>query len=356
VVRQPGETGNKGQQMNPTEMIPAPKQALAVHETATSAVAAQAVAAVQARYQLAVARPRNPDQARVNLIAECKRPRFAETARYNKPIGKGIIGPSIRFIEAAMRCYGNLYANATVTYDDETKRVIHVECTDLESNVTHSQDITVTKTVERHHPKDATVISTRTNSYGKTVYTIAATDDDIAAKQGALVSKAVRTLAQRLLPGDLVDEAMDTVEATLNNQAAKDPAAERNRLVDAFVAIGVHPEDLVQFLGHPIDRIQPKDLIELRNIHTSIRSGEATWQDFLNNGEIIEPDQSQTSAVKATLQARRTQQEPPWDEIEKQAALTRNAIGKTKDEHGNGLHREEGRTDQEDAAKGQKRR
>lgn len=72
----------------------------ASHETAASAAAAQSKALVEARYTVAINRPRDIDAVRQALLKECSRPSFAAVARYNKPIGKGVVGPSIRFAEA----------------------------------------------------------------------------------------------------------------------------------------------------------------------------------------------------------------------------------------------------------------
>nr|NIU03565.1 hypothetical protein [Gammaproteobacteria bacterium]NIV50929.1 hypothetical protein [Gammaproteobacteria bacterium]NIX84839.1 hypothetical protein [Gammaproteobacteria bacterium] len=103
----------------------------ATAETASTAVAAQAAASVQARYVMALQRPRNIDQVRVDLLKECKRPGFARVAMYHKPIGKGVTGPSIRFAEAAMRCMGNLMPEVATLYDDHDKRILRVSVTDL---------------------------------------------------------------------------------------------------------------------------------------------------------------------------------------------------------------------------------
>ena len=72
-----------------------------VVETTAGALAAQAKAAVEARYIMAMQRPRDWDQVRLSLLKECDRTNFAEVAIYRKPVGQGIEGPSIRFAEAA---------------------------------------------------------------------------------------------------------------------------------------------------------------------------------------------------------------------------------------------------------------
>lgn len=253
-------------------------------ETAQSAVAAQARAIIESRYIVAMQRPRDFDLVRDRILKECKRPRFADVARYLKPVGKGIEGPSIRFAEMALRCMGNATADSAVIYEDTRKRIIRVTVTDLESNLPYSNDIMIDKTVERSKVRDGqTLVSTRTNSYGKTVYIVEATEDDLLNKQNALVSKALRTLILRILPGDILEEAMDQVIATQRDRDAKDPDEARKRLADAFSALGVKPSDLKQYLGHELAATSPAEMVELRAVYAAIRDGEATWKDTLEH-------------------------------------------------------------------------
>lgn len=249
------------------------------NETAATAAASQAKALVEARYTVALNRPRDLDQVRASLLKECQRPSFAEVARYVKPIGKGIEGPSIRFAEAAIRCMTNIVIEETTTYDDEEKRIIQVTVTDLEANVPYSTSVTVEKTVERSKTKEGDeVLRKRTNSQGRDVFIIRATEDEILNKKNAILSKAIRTLALRLVPGDLIDECMSQVIETQKNKDAQDPDAARKKLVDAFAAISVSVDDLKNYVGAPLDKLTTKDLADLRGIYNSIKSGEATWR------------------------------------------------------------------------------
>ncbi|MDR9096213.1 hypothetical protein [Burkholderia multivorans] len=134
----------------------AQQQTTAMVETASTAVAAQSKAMVEARYIMAMQRPRNWDQVRQNLITECKRPSFAhnKSAYYRKPIGKGVEGLGIRFVEVALRCMTNVLVETTMIFEDDVKEVHRVSVTDLESNLTYPLDVRVSKTVERSKPMD----------------------------------------------------------------------------------------------------------------------------------------------------------------------------------------------------------
>lgn len=261
-------------------------QTMAVVETASTAIAAQSKAMVESRYIMAMRNPRNMDAVRQELLKECKRPSFAnnKSAYYIKPIGQGVEGLGIRFVEVALRCMKNVLVETTMIFEDDIKEVHRVSVTDLEANITYPLDVRVSKTVERSKPNsDGTYLSVRKNSYGKDVFTIIGTDDDLLNKRGALISKAIRTIGLRIIPGDLCDEAEEIIKRIRLDEAAKDPDAERRKIVDAFSAIGVTATDLVGYLGHDLAKCSPAQIVELRGIYGAVKDGEATWKSVMDN-------------------------------------------------------------------------
>ena len=246
-------------------------------ETSAVAVAEQAKSAIQARYIMALQRPRNWDDVRVRLLRECARPLFADVAIYHKPVGDGIEGPSIRFVEAAIRCMTNMLPESFAVYDDDEKRIIRISVTDLEANVTYTKDVVVQKTVERHNAAGYDVVRSRTNARGKVVYVVRATDEDLLNKQNALESKALRSLGLRHLPGDITDECVQKIYQVRKDRDAKDPGAARKQLADAFAAINVMPSDLSEYLGHDVGTASPAELQTLRNVYAAVRDGETSW-------------------------------------------------------------------------------
>lgn len=296
------------------------------HETAATAVAERAKAEVQARYLMAIQRPRNLDEARLRILQHCKRPRFAEKARYAKPVGgTKIEGPSIRFVEAALAEYTNVLPESMIIYEDHEKMIVRVQVTDLEKNVTHAVDASVKKTVERRKLRAGQrAISQRTNTYGDPVYIVPATDDEVANKKAAAESKALRNLGLRILPADIVDEAMELVVATQRSQIKDDPDAHRKRLADAFYQLGVGANDLAAYLGHDLAKCVPAELEDLRGIYEAIAAGEAKWSDALDiaaaDGEPPAKGKKKqkspgkgAQAIKARLAARAADKKPPAD-------------------------------------------
>ncbi|MGW8286195.1 MAG: hypothetical protein ACWGPR_10805 [Candidatus Deferrimicrobiaceae bacterium] len=283
------------------------------HET-TQALSAQVKAATEARYIMALQRPRDLDMVRVRILNDCKRPRFAQVARYRRPVGKKknestgrwedtfIEGPSIRFAESAIRAMGNIDVQTITTFDSPEKRIIQVSATDLETNAHWARDITVSKVVERKSlKKGQQSLGERLNSYGDTVYLVAATDGEFATKEAAEISKAVRTLGLRHVPADILDEAMDMCIRVASDEDAKDPDAARKAVVDAFAGIGVKPPDLAKYLGQDVGSCSPAQIGELRALFNALRAGEFTWAEVMAPAPTPEekPDGGKSGAKQA---------------------------------------------------------
>lgn len=289
----------------------APMQLSHSPETASTVLAAQAKALIEARYIMAERHPRDLDVVREKLLKECRRPGFAQVARYLKPIGKGVEGPSIRFAETAIRLMGNISVDQLTVYDDREKRIVRVIVVDCETNTPYSSDITLEKTVERRNRKDGDeVVRTRQNKQGTLLYIIAATEDDLLNKQNALISKAIRTNGLRLIPGDIVEECMDEVLRTQQTRDAQDPDAARRKIFDAFSVIGVPVEQLKIYLGHEAATLTNAEILNLRGVYSAIRDGETNWREVmeaLKPAEVERPAQEgkhTTEEIKKELKAR----------------------------------------------------
>jgi hypothetical protein len=273
-------------------------------ETAATAIAAREQAAVQSRYIMAERNPRDIEDFRVKLLAHAKRPGFAATAIYRKPLGekKYAEGPSIRFCEAALQCYRNVYPEVSTVFDGSELRIVRVTVTDLEANLAYSSEIAMDKTVERKYSNGREVLSERLNSYGETTYTLRATEDELIVRQAALVSKAIRTNGLRLLPPDILEEAVKVIKATLQGEIKADPALAKRRIIDAFAEQGVSPQDLGIYLGHSLEQVTVKELEDLRAVHSSLKNGEATWAEIMEKADPT-PDADFAEKERARIKA-----------------------------------------------------
>lgn len=268
-----------------TANLPVPVQpgqvpvAIAPGETSSSAIAAREKAAVEARFLVAMNRPRDFETSRRRLLDACKRTAFAEVARYAKPVGGSkVYGLSIRFAEEARVLWGNMDVSAYIVFDDDERRIYRVQGTDLETNANEGVDIIVEKFVERRQTKPGMeVIGRRQNTNGETVYKVRATEDDMTVKANAQVSKARRNTILSLIPADVKDECEAQCIGTLRDQDTKDPAESRKKLLDAFWVQGVTPAQIAELLGHPVEQVTPVELTTLRTYWTALKDGEATW-------------------------------------------------------------------------------
>lgn len=290
-------------------------------ELSAIAVASSAKAEVEAAYVMAMKNPRNEDEARVKILASCRRPLFAAKAKYRKPQGgeyingqwvaKHVVGPSIRFAEEMLRCWKNVGTQQTAVYDDATKRIVRITTRDLESNTFYSKEITLEKAVERKSSKDREVLGQRMNTNNAIVYIVKATEDELNNKESALASKVIRNNGLRLIPQHIIDEAMAEIDRMIKEKITQDPDGERKAILDGFAKRGVMPQEIERFLSKPSAQFSADDMLRLREMLTSIEDGHSSWQEFLDGtpsqttNDIAEKSQVETKGaqVNQKLQA-----------------------------------------------------
>lgn len=273
------------------ELTKRPTSLISIDPAAVAA--AEAVKAkVQAHFIVAMQNPRDEEFARRRILKACERPEFAERVEYSRQQGMKrdpesgewvpnmIAGLSIRFTETALKEWGNILVETMVLYEDKDIRRIKVSATDCETNASFSKEIQIRKTVERKKSAGRQVISERTNTEGKKVYIVVATDEEVMNKENALVSKTVRNEGLRLIPSDLKDEATRIARETIANNFRKNPADSRTEIINAFSTFNISEKDLERYLGHKVKDLDGKEYQELRNIYRAIRDGETTWSDY----------------------------------------------------------------------------
>lgn len=261
-------------------------------ETAATAAAASAKALVEARFVMALRKPRDWDDVRVRLLRAVERPGFAgkdgqksgpDEAWYHKPVGEGVEGFTIRFAEEAMRCMGNIDVRPIVSYEDDLKRLVDVMVIDLESNIGFCSSAVVIKTVERNYLKQGEVaLRQRMNSKGRPVFTRAAEEDEVRGLHESAVSKVMRNEILRMLPGDIKAACRKRILEIRAGEAAKDPEGLKREIVDAFAKLNVMPAGLKQWLGHDLTTATPGELVDLRELYKAIGRHEITWHDALS--------------------------------------------------------------------------
>ena len=248
------------------------------------AAAEAARARIQAAYTIAIQQPRDELDCRAAILHACSRKSFADKAIYSKPVGgKAIKGPSIRFAEHALRCWKNIDVQTCVVYEDDAVRRVSVRVVDLENNSSFGKDIQIKKTVERKRAGDREVVGQRENSFGQPVFIVKATEDELLNKENAQISKVIRNEGLRLIPDDIVTEAMEHCSATIQKDTAADPDAALKKICDAFAEkLHVSPSMLAAYLKHPVGQCSPAEIENLRMVYSAIADGSATWADYMD--------------------------------------------------------------------------
>jgi len=254
------------------------------------AAAETAKAMVLAKFYHAMQHPRDKASARLKILENCRRPSFAAQCRYKKPVGKGYVtGPTIRYAEMVLRCWENIDIQSQLLYEDQRTKYWRITCLDLETCLSYSRDLSISKVVERKSAKDRIVIDQRVNSFKEPVYIVLATEDEILNKESAGISRVIRNDGLRLVHGDIVEEGLMVADQTLANELAEDPTVGWKRMVDAFSTIGIYPEDLKEYIKreygkNDLTHLSASVIQDLRGIYQAIRDGESKWSDYLEAG------------------------------------------------------------------------
>lgn len=278
-------------------------------DPAAVAAAEMAKSKIQLAYFMATQQPRNQRDAWQRIMESCKRPSFAEKAIYAKPVGGGskVEGPSVRLAEEIIRSWRNIMVLTQVVYEDDRARRVSVQVIDLESNNQYLREIVTPKTVERKNAKDRDVIGERMNSQGERVFIVRATEDEMANRESAQISKAVRNEGLRLVPADIVEDAMSEAKATRRQKTAADPAHAIKSLVYRFGEVRVPVAELERYIGCSVDMATVDQIDDLEGILQAIRDRETTWSAVMEQRHAADPNATAKEATDSRAAALREQ-------------------------------------------------
>lgn len=231
----------------------------------------RAIAEAQGKLVIAKRFPRNPAAAFQAVMESCSRPGFAEEALYSYPRGgETVSGPSIRMAEELARCWGNIDYGLRELSRRDGESEYDAYAWDLETNTNSSQKFAV------RHLRDKRGGAQKLTDE-RDIY-------EIGANMGARRMRA-RILA--ILPGDLVDAAVEKCRATLRGESEV-PLADRVRqLVAAFAKLDVPAALIEKRLKKPATEITGEDLVDLRGIYKSLRDGMTKPSDWFNDAGTV---------------------------------------------------------------------
>lgn len=220
------------------------------------AVAQREIAEVQAAMTIAKRFPRNQAKALDRILVACQRPTLAEGALYSYARGgTDITGPSIRLAEAIAQQWGNLQFGIRELDQRSGESTVEAFAWDLETNTRQ------TKTFQVKHYRH-----TRQGGYNLTdprdIY-------EMVANQGA---RRLRACILGVIPGDVVETAVNQCESTLKAKADISPDAVK-KMVEVFAAFNVTKEMIEARIQRKLESITPAQIISLRKVFNSLKDG-----------------------------------------------------------------------------------
>lgn len=247
-----------------SDYMPPQQQASSV---TTEAMVSRQAQEVQAAMVIAKKFPRDTYQAFERIKTACGRKLLAESAVYEYPRGKmKVRGPSIRLAEALAQNWGNIDYGIMELEQKNGESSVMAYAWDLETNTRQTKIFTV-----KHERKANGSISKLTDP--RDIY-------EMVANQGA---RRVRSCILGVIPGDIVDAAVDMCHQTLIS-GHKEPLEDRLR--NAFSAFkkefGVTKEMIEEYIGSNADAFTEQDYLKIGRIFTSLRDGMAKKEDYFN--------------------------------------------------------------------------
>lgn len=252
--------------------------------------------------------PRDENAAYARIMQACHRTSLAETAIYEYPRGgQKVSGPSIRLAEVLARSWGNIDFGVIELEQKSGESSVMAYAWDLETNVRQSRVFTV------KHERKAKGNITRLDD-PRDIY-------EMIANQGA---RRVRACILGIIPGDVVDAAVEECKKTLIN-GNKEPLADRIRkMVVSFQDdFQVTQEMLEKYIGCKASAFSEQDFVRLKGVYRSLRDGMAKREDYFdvrvgrevnsNTEEQFKQAKERKAASKPQVQASEVEQEGGTD-------------------------------------------
>jgi hypothetical protein len=242
----------------------------------------RAVAEVQAALVIAKQFPRNPIEAYDRVMNACQRPGLAQSAVYSYARGgTSVTGPSIRLAEMLAQNWGNIQYGIRELSSENGESTVEAFAWDVETNTRQ------TKVFQVPHIR-YTRQGTKKLTDPRDIY-------ELVANNGA---RRLRACILGVIPGDVVDAAVDQCEKTIHANADTSPEGVQ-KLVKAFEQFGVSKDDIEGFIQRRLDAITPANVVSLRKIFTSLRDGMSSAKDWFKNAKTVEV--AAVEAPKPTL-------------------------------------------------------
>lgn len=222
--------------------------------------------------------PRNVIANTDKILNAFTRTTLAEKAAYQfAKGGSDVSGPSIRAAEAIAQMWGNLSfgfreISRGTGSDGVTFSEVEAFCWDIEAGNRQPLQFIV------RHWRD-----TKRGGY-------AITDErDIYELIANQAQRRKRACILALVPGDVVEAAMNQADLTLRTKADTSPEA-MAKMIEAFAPFGVTKEHIEKRIQRRLDSIQPAQVVMLKRVYASLRD------DMSSPGDWFEMEEGATAA------------------------------------------------------------
>lgn len=243
--------------------------------TAAAGVQSRQMAEVQSSMIIAKKFPRDEDACHERIMKACKRTRLAMQAEYVFPRGKEkVTGPTIRLLETIAQAWGNIDFGVIEVERKESESVCQAYAWDLETNTRRTSNFTVSFYIKAKGKLEK-ITDPR----------------DLQAHIQAQGARHVRNCIAAIVPGDVVDDAIDQCRQTLKAaEGNKSPKERMAGMVPAFAELGVTQGMLVAFLKHNLESTTEAEFQKLRKIYQSLKQEASNVEDWFPVDGVVEPN------------------------------------------------------------------
>ncbi len=242
-------------------------------EEASTALASKAEAEVQARVLVAKRFPRDYNEAWRRISRSCKTQTLATRARFSYPRKKKgggtttITGGTIHLMTTIAAGWGNIEYGAAIISVSPDHVVVRGSAWDMETNVLYHRDAVIKKTQQRSKGGETTWVDAGERDW-----------QEIVANRA---SRLTRVALEKVIPRDIIDDALLLCDRTVAEGDSKDPDGTRRAIVENFDNLGIEATTLELIIGCELRRATKEQIAELRGMHHALKDGEATIKDYL---------------------------------------------------------------------------
>jgi len=281
---------------------------VSTRSTTTEMATTRQAQEVQAAMVIAKKFPRNEMDSINRVLTACKRPRLARQAMYEYPRGgQKVTGASIRLAEAIAQNWGNIDFGIVELEQRNGESIVEAYAWDLETNTRQT--------------KVFTVPHVRGTKKGNIALTDPRDIYEMVANQGA---RRLRACILGVIPGDVVDDALEECEKTIKGQNSK-PLKDRIREgVQLFEEkFSVTKEMLEKYIGCKAEAFSENDMLRLNKVFVSLKDGMASREDYFEVG--LDEKKEESAEVKDPFadatEPTKTKKEKKSEKEEKQQEL-----------------------------------